>query len=50
MRLARLAKRLISSRDGNDATSLPKMTGDDLWLQAIPPLSSGVWQAYEKPG
>ncbi|MCP2020574.1 UNVERIFIED_ORG: hypothetical protein J2Y76_001489 [Pseudomonas reinekei] len=32
MRLARLAKRLIPSRDGNDATSLPKMTGGDQWL------------------
>jgi hypothetical protein len=48
--LARLAKRWISSRDGNDATSLPKVTGSDQWLYAMPPLSAGFEQAHEKPG
>jgi len=32
--MARLAKRLISGRDGNDAYFPPKVTGGDQWLYA----------------
>ena len=48
--LARLGKRLMSGRVGNDASSLPKVTGGDQWLYAIHPLSAGFEQAHEKPG
>jgi hypothetical protein len=50
LRLAQLAKRLSSSRDGSDATFPPKVTGNDGELYAAPPLFAGFKQVYEKPG